>query len=148
MVNKVVCTLGLCGAGACSLAMFAVPLGIVGAGVAAGTAVGSSMHGMESTSGMAGGAASGAGVHLPAWVTTLNRLGPELLIVSVLVMIAALALRRARYGIALTVVGGAVLYYGMYVQSNMTVMGAATVFGLALLVLAMLLGIWRQPRRA
>ncbi len=119
------CLLGICGAAACSVAMFAVPLGLVGAGVAVGAKAGTA-------SGMAGmSRASGA---IPAWVTLLSRYGPELLAVSLLLVVAALVVRRSMAGAGAALIGGIVLFYGMYGQANVSVMWLATIAGLLLLL--------------
>lgn len=126
---------GVVGALACSISMFAVPLGIVGAGIAAGAKSASSMPGMP---GMGNGAApAGATAHLPAWIGVLNRYGPEILIVSVLLVVTALALRRSVPGVVAAVIGGIVLYYGMYAQPSIAVMAGATIVGLLLLMIPM-----------
>lgn len=115
--------------------MFAVPLGIVGAGVAAG-AKANSMQSMESMSGTPSSAAQAA--NMPAWIALLNRIGPELLIGSVALVILALAFRRSVSGTITSLVAGIILYYGMYSQTNMRLMWIAAATGFVLLLVSML----------
>ncbi|TAM60245.1 hypothetical protein EPN52_05715 [bacterium] len=131
------CALGVCGAIACSVAMFAVPLGIVGAAAAAGA--NTATHGMGAMTGMAGaGGSAPSATHLPAWVAILDDYGKALLSGSVTLMVLALLFRRSIFGVTTAVIGGLVLYYGMYLQTNMPLMEVTTGFGLVLLLLAML----------
>jgi nicotinic acid phosphoribosyltransferase len=110
------CALGACGAIACSIAMFAAPLGILGASVTAG-AKADSMQSMGAMAGMSPTAsAAAAAAHVPAWIALLNLFGPQLLIVSVVLVIAALAVRRSVFGALAAVAAGMLLYYGMYAQ--------------------------------
>jgi hypothetical protein len=114
--------------------MFAVPLGIVGAGIAAGVKAdsASSMAGMSDMSNMGGATAHAP--PLPMWLTLLDRYGPELLVASVFLMVGALAVRRSIVGAMAALAGGIVQFYGMYGQSNMTVMWSATIVGMRLLL--------------
>ncbi len=144
--SNLCCLLGICGAAACSIAMFAVPLGLVGASVAAGAKAGTaqSMAGMPGTSDMSQTESTMVHAGTSTWVTLLNRYGPELLVASVLLMVIALAVRRSVAGASAAVLGGIVLFYGMYGQSNMTVMWSATILGM-LILLASMFGLRRLP---
>jgi hypothetical protein len=57
------------------------------------------------------------------------------LVVSVLLLTFAVALRRRTAAVP-AVIGGVILYGGMYAQPNLTVMYVAMILGTALLVLA------------
>ena len=115
--------LGIGGAILCSLTMVAPALGLI-----AGQAARSSMGGMS-------GSASAGQAQLPAWWEAIVRLGPEILVVSVLLVALAVALRRHVAALP-AIAGGFILYVGMYVQPSLVVMEAATLLGIALLVLA------------
>ncbi len=75
----------------------------------------------------------------PAWLSGLLRFGPEILVASLLLVIVPLALRRS-IGTLPAVVGGTILFAGMYVQSNGTIMVIATGLGFSLIVTALLFG--------
>jgi hypothetical protein len=129
---------GLVGSLLCSLSMVAAPLGLIAAGGTAAAQGG--MAGMGSEHQGAGAAAS------PGWLDVLLRWGPEILVVSVLLIVASVALRR-RWA-ALPAVGeGLILYIGMYVQPNLTLMYGAIVVGTALLILAYAAS-FRLPERS
>jgi len=115
--------LGLGGAILCSLTMVAPALGLI-----AGQAARSSMGGVS-------GSASAGQAQLPTWWEAIVRLGPEILVVSVLLVALAVALRRHVAALP-AIAGGFILYVGMYVQPSLVVMEAATLLGIALLVLA------------
>jgi hypothetical protein len=90
--------------------------------------------------GMGSGSSAGTAIsRYPGWPgtlwVTLIRFGPEILVVSVLLLTLAAALRRRTAAVpALT--GGVILYGGMYVQPSVSVMYVAMILGTALLVLS------------
>jgi hypothetical protein len=124
--------LGLGGAILCSLTMVAPALGLL-----AGQAARSSMGGMS-------GSASTSQAQLPAWWDAIVRLGPEILVLSVLLVALAVALRR-RLAALPAIVGGLILYLGMYAQPSLMAMEAATGIGTGLLVLAYVAGLRPGP---
>ena len=81
-----------------------------------------------------GGTGAGA-AHAPGWLDALLRYGPVILIVSVLLIAASVALRR-RLAALPAIGGGLILYVGMYAQPNLAVMYGMIIVGTALLVLA------------
>lgn len=140
---------GIGGSLVCSFSMVAAAVGLfVAGGAAAAKGTGSSMAGM---SGMGSGSSSGAAAsHYPGWLDVLIRFGPEFLVVSVLLLTLAVTLRRRTAAVP-ALVGGVILYVGMYAQPSLSVMYAAMILGTALLLLAYLaslrptLGRW-MPR--
>jgi hypothetical protein len=126
--------------------MVAAAIGLFASGgAAAAKGAGSSMAGM---SGMGKGTTPS---HAPGWLDLLIRFGPEILIVSILILTIAVGLRRTSAGVP-ALLGGLVLYVGMYAQPSLAVMYATMVVGVALLVLAYLASLrpdWRGgPRGA
>jgi hypothetical protein len=97
-------------------------------------------QGVRSSMGGMGGSESAGQGQLPAWWEAIVRLGPEILVVSVLLVALAVSLRR-RVAALPAIAGGLILYVGMYVQTSMIAMEAATVLGIALLVLAYAAGL-------
>jgi hypothetical protein len=118
---------GLVGTLVCSLSMVAAPLGLIAAG---GTAA--AQGGMA---GMGSGDQGAGAAHSPGWLDVLLRWGPEILVVSVLLIVASVALRR-RWAALPAIGGGLILYVGMYAQPNLAVMYGTIIVGTALLVLA------------
>jgi hypothetical protein len=118
---------GLVGTLVCSLSMVAAPLGLIAVGGTAAAQGG--MAGMGSEHHGAGATAS------PEWLDVPLRWGPEILVVSVLLIVASVALQR-RWAALPAIGGGLILYIGMYVQPNLAVMYGAIVVGTALLILA------------
>jgi len=109
---------GTCGSFACVAAMVLPLVGLAGAGAAAGAqAAGGSMAGMGPATTTATSGASHPGGVLGALVTY----GPELLVVSVLLVAASFALRRPVAALP-AVVAGALLYWGMYAQASVALM--------------------------
>jgi len=94
-----------------------VPIvGLAGVGVAAGAnTAGGSMAEMGS---MTSNSSSG---HLGGAVGVLVRFGPELLVVSVLLVVVSMALRRPLAAIP-AAGAGALLYWGMHAQGGVTLM--------------------------
>ena len=129
LASKLAFGVGVCGAFACSVTMIALPLGLVGAGVASGAKAAS---GGDSMAGM-GGMTAAKSSQQPPWLAALPTYGPELLLGSIVLIVLALAIRRSWWA-SVAVVGGAVLYVGMYVQQNVAVMNASIVVGLAVLI--------------
>jgi len=128
---------GLVGTVVCSLSMVAAPSGLIAAGGTAAAQGG--MAGMGSEHHGAGAAA------YPEWLDALLRWGPEILVVSVLLIVASVALRR-RWATLPAIGGGLILYIGMYVQPNLAVMYGAIVVGTVLLILAYVAS-FRSPDR-
>lgn len=128
---------GIGGTVICSIGMVVAAVGLFAAGGATGAkGADSSMSGMSGS----GDSASGAS-HVPAWLDALVRFGPEILAFSVLVLALAVYLRRRSAAVP-AILGGLVLYLGMYVQPILAVMYMAMVIGTSLLVLAFVLT-WR-----
>lgn len=121
---------GLGGTLLCSLSMTAAAVGLFAAGGAAAAQGG--MAGMGA--GDHGGSGAGA-AHNPEWLNVLLRLGPEILVVSLLLIAASVALRR-RWATLPALGGGLILYLGMYGQPNLALMYGAIFVGTILLVLA------------
>lgn len=134
------CTaVGIAGSVACSASMTAAAVGVFAAGgTAAARGTSSAMAGMGS-SGQPGGVS-----HMPAWLDALIRFGPAITIVSVLLVIVAVTVRR-RIAALPTVIGGVILYAGMYLQPSVPWMYVAIVVGTALLVVAYLTTVSRPP---
>ena len=105
--------LGLVGTTACGASMVLVALG-VGTSAAA--------TGMAAMAGTGPGAPHGA-------LGVLLRIGPWLLVVSVLLVTAAFGLTRRPATAILALLAGALLYAGMYAQPNVAVMYAAIAVG-------------------
>jgi len=110
--------LGVAGSAACAASMIGVGVG-VGVGVGAGAAAAS---GMAAMSGTGPGAPDGL-------LGVLLRIGPGLLVVSVLLVTAAFALSRRRLAAVPALLAGAVLYAGMYAQPDLAVMYAGIAVG-------------------
>jgi len=107
-------------------------LGVVGSVVCAasmiGVGVGVGVGGAAAATGMA--AMSGTGPDAPGGLLgVLLRIGPILLVVSVLLVTAAFALSRRRVAAIPAMLAGAVLYAGMYSQPDLTVMYTAIATG-------------------
>lgn len=123
---------GTCGSLACIASMVLPLIGLAGAGVAAGVqATGGSMAGMgpaPTSTSAAISAASTASSHPGGVLGVLVTVGPELLVVSILLVSLSLALRR-RVAAAPALVAGALLYWGMYAQPSDSVMYATIAFG-------------------
>ena len=105
--------LGLLGSVACAVSMLLVAAGV------AGSAAATSMAAMTGTgTGTPGGALGG-----------LVRIGPWLMLASVLLVTAAFALTRRPVTAVPAVLAGAVLYAGMYAQASLPVMYASIAVG-------------------
>lgn len=115
--------LGLVGTLLCSLTMVAPALGLI---ALEGTR--SSMGGMSSSD-------SAGQSRLLVWWTNSVHLGPKVLVLSVFLLVLAVAARR-RLATVPAIAGGLFLYVGMYVQTSVMAMEAVTVIGTGLLVLA------------
>jgi hypothetical protein len=96
---------------ACSVSMSAAAVGVGGATTAAG---------------MAGMAGPG---HTTEMLSVLARIGPWLMVASVLLVAGGFALSRRRVTAVPALVAGAVLYAGMYAQSGLPVMYASIAVG-------------------
>lgn len=106
-------TLGAAGSVACGISMILIAAG-VGASAAA--------TGMAAMSGTGAGAPHGV-------IGVLLRVGPWLLVVSVLLVTAAFALTRRPAAAIPALLAGAVLYVGMYRQASLSVMYASIAVG-------------------
>ena len=118
-------TVGVGGSALCSFGMVAAAVGLFA--TAGARAAHTSMAGM-------GTATSPGSSGLPAWLDAIVRFGPEILMASLLLVVAGVALRRRGAAVP-AVVGGVVLYVGMYVQNNLFVMYVAIGVGSVLLLL-------------
>lgn len=105
--------LGLVGTFACGASMVLVAVGVGGTAAATG---------MAAMSGTGPGAPQGL-------LGALLRIGPWLLVGSVLLVTAAFGLTRRPATATLALLAGALLYAGMYAQPNLTVMYAAIAVG-------------------
>ncbi len=121
----VVAAVGVGGSALCSFAMVAAAVGLFA--TAGASAVHASMAGMGATN-------SPGSSSLPAWLDAIVRFGPEILVVSLLLVVAGVALRRRLAAIP-AVAGGVVLYVGMYVQNSLPLMYVAIGVGGTLLLL-------------
>ncbi len=111
---------GLLGGIACSTAMTLAALGIAGA-VAAGGAEG--MAGMRSP--------RSRGASTSAVLAFVLDHGPAILVASALLVVLSLIARKRSWQRAiLAALAGALMYWGMYVQADVTVMYAAMAIGL------------------
>lgn len=111
--------------------MVAAAVGLFG--TAGATAAHTSMAGM-------GTMTSSSSARLPGWLDAIVRFGPEILVLSLLLLIAGVAVRRPSAAIP-AVVGGVGLYVGMYVQNSVFWMYVAIGVGGVLLLLAYVLSL-------
>jgi hypothetical protein len=91
-----------------------------------------------------GGATTVGEAQLPGWWEAILRLGPEILVVSALLVAIAVALRR-RLAVLPATAGRIILYLGMYAQPSLVLMELAAVLGIALLVPAFVAGLRPVP---
>lgn len=123
---------GSCGSLACIASMVLPLVGLAGAGAAAGAqATGGSMAGMgpaPTSTSTATAASSTASSHPGGVLGFLVTIGPELLVVSVLLVTVSLALRR-RVAAVPALAAGALLYWGMYAQASVGLMYATIAVG-------------------
>ncbi len=118
---------GLLGGVSCTVSMTLAMLGLVGtAAVQAGHSAGD-MAGMTATSGPA--------VHSsdPVLAFFIDH-GPTILIVSAVLVVFSLGVRR-RWFVVPALVVGALMYWGMYAQSSVTVMYVASGIGILVWIL-------------
>ena len=115
--------LGLVGTLLCSLSMMAPDLGLI------------TLEGVRSSMAGRGNAGAVSQAQIPGWWTTAMHLGSLILVLSVVLVVLAVAVRRPLATMP-AIVGGVVLYFGMYVQPGLMNMKAATVIGTGSLVLA------------
>lgn len=116
LFRRAAVVLGLGGTAACAVAMILPIVGVVSSAASAGA---------QAAGGMAGMGAGGHVAHYSGLEGFLLRFGKEILIVSVVLVAGSFLARRvARRGYAAigALVGGAILYYGMYEQSSVAVM--------------------------
>lgn len=130
---------GTCGSLACMASMVLPLVGLAGAAAAAGAqASGASMAGMgpaPTSTSKAITAASSASSHPGGVLSVLVTIGPELLVVSILLVTVSLSLRR-RVAAAPALAAGALLYWGMYAQASDSVMYATIAVGYAVWIAA------------
>ncbi len=120
---------------ACSVSMTLAALGIIGTAAAASRSManmGSGSSGQTASSGLFG-----------SLIRFLVQVGPPLLIISVAAITVSLGLRR-RAAVIPSLLAGAVMYAGMYLQSGVPLMYASIALGL---VVWTSLYIWTQRRR-
>lgn len=111
---------GLAGTALCAASMVAVVAGVFAAHLHARS---------QGTAGL---------IHAPGFLAATIRLGPAILILSILLVVTSAAARQPT-GILPAVLGGSILYLGMYAQSMADVRYSAMVVGLILLALAYML---------
>ena len=121
---------GTCGSVACVAAMVLPLGGLAGAGAAAGAqATGCSMAGMgPAPTSTSKATAATVSSHPGGVLGVLVTIGPELLVVSVLLVTVSLALRRRAAAVP-ALAAGALLYWGMYAQASDAVMYATIAVG-------------------
>ncbi len=128
---------GTCGSLACIASMVLPLVGVAGAGVASGAqASGGSMAGMAGMGpAPAARAAASSGAAAPSHaggvLGFLVTIGPELLVLSILLVTVSLALRRRAAALP-ALVAGALLYWGMYAQGSDALMYATIAVGYAI----------------
>lgn len=128
---------GTCGSLACIASMVLPLVGVAGAGVASGAQAGggsmAGMAGMGPAPAERAVAASGAAApsHAGGVLGFLVTIGPELLVVSILLVTVSLALRR-RVAALPAPFAGALLYWGMYAQGSDALMYATIAVGYAI----------------
>ena len=134
-LSSVAAAVGLLGSVACSVAMLAALVGLLGAGVAASAASTSDMAGMNGTTRSPAPASHNSSLPSPlvSAVFFLVQSGPAILIFSIAAIALAVGFRR-RVALAPLVVGGLVLYWGMYMQADRLVMYFSIGIGLAVLI--------------
>lgn len=113
---------GIPGIVGCIVCMGSMILAAVGV---AGTVVSGSMSAMSMT-GM--GMNNMSGMSSPGWLETILKFGPAILIVSVLLVTLSIGIRRRAF-IIQALMGGAIMYLGMYMTTNITLMIIATIVG-------------------
>ena len=113
---------GLLGGISCTVSMTLAALGLVGSAAVQASRPQGGMAGMNATSGLA--------VHSPNPVQAfLIDHGPTILIVSAVLVVFSLGVRR-RWFVAPALAVGALMYWGMYEQSNVTMMYVASGIGI------------------
>jgi hypothetical protein len=103
----------------------------------------------DAGSGHRGGAEAGTAdaastAHFLGWLDVLLRWGPEILVISVVSIVASVALRR-RWAALPAIGGGLILYVGMYAQPKLALMHAAIAVGTVLLLVAYVISV--RPAR-
>lgn len=121
---------GLLGTLVCAGAMGLALAGAVGVSASASMAGMSAMAATRTQTNVAAAAPAGL-------LAFLLRAGSAILVVSVVLVTLSLASRRKTAAVP-ALVGGAILYWGMYAQPHLAVMGAAIVAGLLVWLVAAL----------
>ena len=116
---------GLTGSLACSVTMILALLGVAGATTVAGTHAGGGMSSMASSS-TESGRGPAASAHASGIMGFLLRFGPEILVISLLLVALAIGMRRRIAGVV-ALAAGALLYWAMYAQSSAARMYVAVV---------------------
>lgn len=118
---------GLLGGIACTTSMTIAALGFVGAAVVQASHLKLTMADMNATSGP-------AVHHSNPVLAFLIAAGPTILIVSAVLFTLSLGLRR-RWTVVPALAVGALMYWGMYVQSSVTIMYVASGIGIVIWLL-------------
>lgn len=134
--------IGLTGSTACAAAMVLALVGLVGAGTAAAGASPSS--GDMST--MSGTGTSGFASPVDLAVAILIRAGPVILLLSIVAVVAAVAAKR-RGAVIPVLLGGIVLYVGMYLLSQRVVMFVSIGVGMLIWLAALFWAVRLGPKR-
>ncbi|KUO95920.1 hypothetical protein [Ferroacidibacillus organovorans] len=113
--------LGIVGCIVCMGSMILAAVGVAGA-IVSGSMSAMSMSGMG-MNGMSGSS--------PGWLETILRFGPVILLVSVLLVTLSIGIRRRGFIIP-SLVGGVIMYLGMYMTTNIPLMVSSTVVGFVL----------------
>lgn len=117
--SKVTGALGLIGCVVCLVSMTLAAVGVIG------TAAAGSMSGMSMSMSRMGSSSKPAA---SGFLNMLLKFGPEILIVSIVLVTLSLLLRRNLFAL-LSVVVGAVVYWSMYMQASTMVMVIVTLLG-------------------
>ena len=116
MRTGVAAVVGMVGSFACVAAMVLTTFGVIGVGVSGG------MAGMGTRGAPETGTLSGI-------LGFLLQAGPTILVISIGLITASLAIRR-RIAAVPALGGGGIIYWGMYGQAMVSIMDAAIVLGL------------------
>lgn len=104
-MKKPIGILGIIGCVVCTVSMTLAAIGVAGAAAT------------SAASGMAGMSGGSPPTHEASWLTFLLQYGPEILGISVLFISISFFLKR-KIAVIPGMVGGAILYWGMYMQPS------------------------------
>ncbi len=126
IVSRCCAAVGILGSLACSVSMTLVVLGVTGVAVSTG-----SMGGMQGTQGMGGASSTqlATGSGLGEFIQFLVHAGPNILLVSVAAVVVGFGIRR-RIAAIPALGAGALMYWGMYLQSGAPLMYVSILLGL------------------